>query len=65
MKTLIIYDSFFSNTQKVVEAIADELVRAGGELIGEPTGFFVADKEGPLKPGELKRAAKVTNYYEY
>ncbi len=38
--------------------IADELVRAGGELVGEPTGFFVADKEGPLKPGELKRAGE-------
>ena len=37
--------------------IADQLRRAGGTLIGPPEGFFVEDTEGPLKQGELARAA--------
>jgi flavodoxin I len=37
--------------------IADRLVRKGGEPVGEPTGFIVLDTEGPLKDGELERAA--------
>ncbi len=37
--------------------IADRLVRKGGELVGEPTGFIVLGTEGPLKDGELERAA--------
>lgn len=37
--------------------IADRLVRKGGELVGEPMGFIVLDAEGPLKEGELERAA--------
>jgi flavodoxin len=37
--------------------IADQLKRAGGELIAPPEGFYVEDVEGPLKPGELERAA--------
>ena len=38
--------------------IADILKKGGGDLIAPPEGFFVADTEGPLKEGELERAAK-------
>jgi flavodoxin len=38
--------------------IADSLKRNGVTLIAPPEGFFVKDKEGPLKEGELERAAR-------
>jgi len=37
--------------------IADNLKRKGGTLILSPEGFFVKGNEGPLKEGELERAA--------
>jgi len=37
--------------------IADSLKRKGGTLIASPEGFFVKGREGPLKEGELERAA--------
>ncbi|MCL4560692.1 MAG: flavodoxin family protein [Chloroflexi bacterium] len=37
--------------------IADQLKKAGGNLIVPPEGFYVEDTEGPLKAGELERAA--------
>jgi flavodoxin len=37
--------------------IADKLKKAGGNLIAPPEGFYVEDTEGPLKAGELERAA--------
>lgn len=37
--------------------IAEGLVKKGGELAVPPEGFYVEDTEGPLKPGELERAA--------
>ena len=37
--------------------IADRLVKKGAELIAAPEGFFVEGTEGPLKEGELERAA--------
>ena len=37
--------------------IASILKRKGGNLVLPPEGFFVKDKEGPLKEGELERAA--------
>jgi len=37
--------------------IAAQLNRAGGSLIVPPEGFYVEDTEGPLKEGELERAA--------
>ncbi len=37
--------------------IADGLARKGGEPVGEPAGFIVLGTEGPLKDGELERAA--------
>jgi len=37
--------------------IADSLKRKGGTLIASPEAFFVKGREGPLKEGELERAA--------
>jgi flavodoxin I len=37
--------------------ISRKLERAGGGLVKGPEGFFVEDTEGPLKEGELERAA--------
>jgi flavodoxin len=38
------------------EKIMVQLKKKGGDLATEPEGFFVLDKEGPLKPGEAERA---------
>jgi flavodoxin len=40
--------------------IADGLVKKGGKLILPPEGFFVKASEGPMKDGELDRAAEWT-----
>lgn len=37
--------------------IANSLQAKGGSLAAPPEGFIVEDKEGPLKEGELERAA--------
>ena len=37
--------------------IADRLTKKGGDLVIAPEGFFVEGTEGPLKDGELERAA--------
>jgi flavodoxin I len=37
--------------------IASNLRKKGGTLIASPEGFFVTGSEGPLKEGELERAA--------
>ena len=37
--------------------ISDKLVRKGGELAAQPEGFIVEASEGPLRSGELERAA--------
>ncbi|MDD5591304.1 MAG: flavodoxin family protein [Dehalococcoidales bacterium] len=37
--------------------ISDVLKAKGGRLVTEPDGFIVEDSEGPLKKGELERAA--------
>ena len=39
------------------EPIAGRLVKKGGQLIVPPEGFIVKGTEGPLKDGELERAA--------
>jgi flavodoxin I len=39
------------------EKIAGSLQGNGAILLGSPGGFFVQGKEGPLKEGELERAA--------
>ena len=38
--------------------IADRLKRKGGDLALPPEGFFVEGTEGPLREGELERAAE-------
>ncbi len=38
--------------------IANELKKKGGNLLVSPEGFFVKGTKGPLKEGELKRAAE-------
>jgi flavodoxin I len=37
--------------------IAGDLKKKGAHLIAEPEGFFVTGTKGPLKEGELERAA--------
>lgn len=37
--------------------IAEKLQKKGGNLIASPEGFFVKDSQGPLKEGEIERAA--------
>ncbi len=37
--------------------ITNSLKSKGGHLAAEPEGFIVEDSEGPLKQGELERAA--------
>ena len=37
--------------------IGDRLVKKGGDLLNAPEGFFVLGTEGPIKEGELERAA--------
>jgi flavodoxin len=39
------------------EPISRMLKSKGAEILLQPEGFFVLDKEGPLKDGELERAA--------
>jgi flavodoxin I len=39
------------------EKIADNLKHKGGNLIAGPEGFFVKGGKGPLKEGEMERAA--------
>ena len=39
------------------KSIANLLKKKGGDLIIPPEGFYVTGEEGPLKEGELKRAA--------
>jgi flavodoxin len=39
------------------EPISEILTKKGGVQAAPPEGFIVLDKEGPLKDGELKRAA--------
>jgi len=38
------------------EPIAASLTKRGGTLVVPAAGFFIEDKEGPLKAGELERA---------
>ncbi|MBU0490614.1 MAG: flavodoxin family protein [Chloroflexi bacterium] len=38
--------------------IADSLEKKGATLLVPPTAFFVKGREGPLKEGELERAAR-------
>jgi len=40
--------------------ISEILKKKGGDLVAPPEGFFVEDVEGPLKEGEIERAANWT-----
>ena len=40
------------------DPIANRLTLRGGAQVIDPEGFFVMDTEGPLKDGELERAAE-------
>lgn len=40
------------------KSIADQLVKKGGSLVLPPEGFIVEDTEGPIREGELERAAE-------
>jgi hypothetical protein len=50
---------------KVIDFAAPKIVNTlkakGGEIVGRPEGFIVEGKEGPLRQGELERAAKWVN----
>ncbi len=49
---------FFANTfGYAAKPIADLLKAKGGDLVAPPEGFCVKGTEGPLKEGELERAA--------
>jgi len=51
----------FNFFEKVFGYAADKMAKTlrkkGAELLADPTGFFVADAEGPMKDGEIQRAA--------
>jgi len=49
---------FINQFGYAAQPIADRLTKKGGELIIDPEGFFVKGTEGPLKEGELERAAE-------
>ena len=51
---LNVFVKFFGYAAK---PIADRLQKKGGTLAASPEGFYVEDTEGPLKAGELERAA--------
>jgi len=40
------------------EPMAKKLIKKGGTQVLAPAGFFVLNSEGPLKQGELERAAE-------
>ena len=48
----------FNTGGYAAKRIADKLKKVGGELVVPPEGFYVEDTEGPLKEGELERAAR-------
>ena len=54
---LKVFVKFFGYAAK---PIADRLQKKGGTLVAPPEGFIVEDTEGPLKEGELERAASWT-----
>ena len=51
---LKVFVKFFGYAAK---PIGDRLQKKGGTLVIPPEGFFVEDTEGPLRDGELERAA--------
>ena len=49
---------FMKKDASAAEAVAGELVKKGGKLVVPPGTFFLTAAEGPLKAGELERAAE-------
>jgi flavodoxin I len=49
--------SFVGMIGYAAERVARQLVKRGGSQGVPPAGFLVMDREGPLKEGELERAA--------
>ena len=45
-------------TGSAARSLARRLRRCGCQLVGEPQSFIVAGSEGPLREGELDRAAR-------
>ena len=41
----------------IAKVHAQAVKKKGGNLVAPPEGFFVKDREGPLKEGELERTA--------
>ena len=54
-RVLTFMESIFGYAAK---PIADRLQKKGGSLVADPEGYFVEDSEGPLRDGELERAAE-------
>jgi flavodoxin len=53
-----IFPPFVKAFGYAAKPLAAGLVKKGGELAIAPEGFLVQGKEGPLKDGELERAAR-------
>lgn len=53
-----VYTLFAGIFSYAASKIADKLKKKGGVLIVPPEGFTVLGSEGPLKDGELERAAE-------
>ena len=53
-----IYTAFVKVFDYAASSIAKKMKQKGANLIAEPEGFLVKDSEGPLKDGELQRAAE-------
>ncbi len=52
------YQSFLATLLgSAASKIADAIKRRGGTLVAPPEGFIVNGKRGPLKEGEVERAA--------
>ncbi len=50
--------SFIVKFGVAAKPIAELLQAAGGAQAADPEGFLVLDREGPMKPGEIERAAE-------
>jgi hypothetical protein len=71
MHALVVYETTHGNTERIAHAIgeaigpfgyaapriAQSLERSGGHLLAPPAGFVVEGIKGPIREGELERAA--------
>lgn len=49
---------FLVDNKYAAKPISKALIKKGGKLISEPQGFLVSSEQGPLKKGEIERAAE-------